>query len=535
MAGMTRRAFATGATLCAAAAAGASLPSGMALASEGSTSGDGGTARFDFHEPVAGEVAFEEAPVPEEAISQRVECDVVIAGAGLAGVSAALSAVQQGLSVMVFEKGGVASGRGAQLGAIGSKVQNEAGTEEIDKAEFVDDAMASMGYKADRKIWERYAENCGQAADWLIESLDGACGDWRADNVATVVNSGVKSWADTIQPSEGMAKVAPAALDKAVELGAQVMFNTPVVQLVNEGGAVTGAIARGADGEYILANASRGVVLATGGYEDNWEMLSKSVAPRDLAVATWRNPSLTNTGDGHMMGLAVGAGIDDYPHAMMNDPGGSVGSHTFCRPLAQPFLRVNEQGRRFVNEALSPEFVAAAIAMQPGAHDWVIIAGDLEENISETLTKRGLPFPVADMVSAFEKEAVKAASIEELAEACGIDPQGLEETVNAYDSYYDAQEDPQFGKSPTCLLPVREGPYYACEEGPAALVTVSGLTINEHSEVISVEGEPIPGLYALGNVSGRMFDSYYPHHLQANSHGRCVTFGYLLGIALAQK
>ena len=163
----------------------------------------------------------------------------------------------------------------------------------------------------------------------------------------------------------------------------------------------------------------------------------------------------------------------------------------------------------------------------------MIVAGDLEANVTELFTKRNLPFPIPDMVEALKAEVVEANTLDELADLIGVDKENLAKTIGDYNRFYDEQNDEEYGKDPSCLLAVREAPYYAIEEQNAALVTVSGLKIDKYSRVIDQFANPIEGLYAIGNVSGSMFDSYYPHHCQAISHGRCVTFGYLVGRRLA--
>lgn len=120
-------------------------------------------------------------------------------------------------------------------------------------------------------------------------------------------------------------------------------------------------------------------------------------------------------------------------------------------------------------------------------------------------------------------------TVETLAETIGVDADGLVKTVSRYNDLCAAGADDDFGKDASMLIPVEGGPYYACKEAPACLTTVSGLKVNADSMVLDTHGEPIAGLYALGNTSGSMFDSYYPHHCQAISHGRCITFGYLVG------
>ncbi len=486
---------------------------------------------FEWFPPIEGEVAYEAEEVTDAA--ETIDCDMVVCGGGIAGVCAALSGVQNGLNVVLFEKSAEFNGRGAQIGAIGSKLQKEAGAEEISVEDYVNDAVYSMGNRVSRAVWQRYAERCGEAADWLAESIGDACGTWSADSKVTLYNNGVPFWASTVLPAEMAGAIAPAVGEMLRTQGVDVRLSTPVVQLVKDGDAVVGAIAKSSEGDYIRANASKGVVLATGGYENNWQMLCQSLEPRDLAVGTWRNPATTNTGDGHLMGAAVGGQMDDYPHAIMNDPGASVKSHRYCRPLAQGFLRVNDHGKRFCNEGASQEHVGASIAIQPKAHCYVIIGGDLEANITELFTKRNLPFPVPAMVEAITPEVVEASTLEELADIIGVNKENFLATIENYNRFYDQQKDEEFGKDPSCLLAVKEGPFYAIEEQNAALVTVSGLKIDDHARVLDEFANPIDGLYAIGNVSGSMFDSYYPHHCQANSHGRCVTFGYLVGRQLA--
>lgn len=546
---MSRRSFFTGAAATGMALAAASLTGcaphakGEAKAAEkaaevaGASAGNQegmalpATFDFDWFPPMEGEVAFEEEPVTE--VAETIDCDMVVCGGGLAGVSAALSGVQNGLKVVLFEKSAEFNGRGAEIGAIGSKLQKEAGAEEISIEDYVNDAVYSMGNRVSRAVWQRYAERCGEAADWLAESIGDACGPWSVDSMVTLYNNGVPFWASTVLPAEMAGSIAPAVGELIQSLGVDARLSTPVVQLVKEGDKITGVVAKSENGDHIRANASKGVVLATGGYENNWEMLCESLEPRDLAVGTWRNPLTTNTGDGHLMGAAVGGQMDDYPHAIMNDPGASVKSHLYCRPLAQGFLRVNDHGKRFCNEGASQEHVGAAIAIQPKAHCYAIIGGDLEANITELFTKRNLPFPVPAMVEAITPEVIEAATLEELADAIGVNKENFLKTIENYNRFYDQQKDEEFGKDPSCLLAVKEGPFYAVEEQNAALVTVSGLKIDDHARVLDQYANPIEGLYAIGNVSGSMFDSYYPHHCQANSHGRCVTFGYLVGRQLA--
>lgn len=302
------------------------------------------------------------------------------------------------------------------------------------------------------------------------------------------------------------------------------------MQLIQQDGKIKGVYAKGSEG-IIKIEASQGVALATGGYEFNWDMLTQRIRPRDLAVYAWTNPTTTNTGDGILMGLAAGAAEDDWPHILMNDPAGAkTGTRANGAMLA--FLRVNENGQRFVNENLSFEYMSNAIMYQPGAHDFVLLSGtDILASLEKA--KGGAPWTPEDMYDSIKDVLVQADSLDELAKTCGINAENLSATVARYNELCEAGEDTDFGKKPNDLIPLSEGPYYAIEESGACLVTVNGLRINADSQVLTQEGSVIEGLYAVGNASGSMFNGTYPHHMSAISHGRCLTFGYLVGRRLA--
>lgn len=477
--------------------------------------------------PVEGHVAFEAEPVPDDAIVETIECDVVVCGAGIAGLSAALSCVENGLGTFVFEKNSVFAARGTEVGAINDSVHNAAGVIH-DAADFVNDGISTAHFRCDRAVWKRYADRSGEALDWAMGLAGDACGEFYCIGGNTEF-AGVTTWGTGVRMKNGFYSFVEMLEARTVELGGEVRYDTPAVQLITEDGKVVGIVAKGEAG-YIKALARRGVVLATGGYENNWEMLTQRIRPRDLAVYGWLNPTTTNTGDGILMGLAVGALEDDWPHILMNDPWG-VPTGGRATGIAPAFLRVNARGERFVNESLSFEYLTNAIMYQDGGRDFVIMSGDLMQAI-DTM-KGGAPWPTEDMYASIQDLLVQADTIEELAEKCGIDPTGLAATVARYNELCAMGEDVDFGKSPTCLAPLDEPPFYAVTEGGTCLVTVNGLRTDADSRVLATTGKPIEGLYALGNTSGSMFFGTYPHHQSAVSHGRCLTFGYLLGRRLA--
>lgn len=501
----------------------------------GSTSGETllpNLENLEFHKPNPAPVAFVEESISDADIVETVDCDVVVCGAGMAGATAAASCSQNGLSTVLLEKGSTFAARGSEIGAIGDRAHEAAGVE-IDKQKFLNDAMASADYRADRNVWLQFINRSGEAMNWAMdtsEATEGSkCGAFTVVG-ANTESDGVTTWASGVRVAGGTSALVEMMIENAKSHGADVRYNTPACQIMRDGdGAVTGVIAKG-DSGYIKFNATKGVVLATGGYDQNWDILSQVARPRDLAVNAWINPTLTEAGDGHLMGQAVGAAVDDYPHVLMNDPAGSTAGKR-ANGAIFAFPRVNAEGKRFVNESLSFEFLTNAIMYQPGARDYLLMSGDLEAAFDAM--KGVIPWKGSDLVEQCKDVLIEANSIEELAGKIGVDKDALQATVDRYNEFCAKGVDEDFGKNPTTLLPMDKAPFYALEESGSCLVTVSGLKINAKSQVLDTKGQAIEGLYALGNTSGSMFFGTYPHHISAISHGRCVCFGYLVGRTLA--
>ena len=487
---------------------------------------------LEFHKPTAAPVSFVEEKIADGEIKETIDCDVVVCGAGMAGATAAASCAQNGLSTVLIEKGTTFAARGSEIGAIDDRAHKAAGVE-IDKKKLLDDAMVSADYRADRNVWKKYIDRSGEAMDWAIDTSEATpgskCGAFTVVG-ANTESDGVITWASGVRVAGGTSAFVEMMIENAKSNGADVRYETPACQLVRDGeGAVTGVIAKGDNG-YIKFNAKKGVVLATGSYDQNWDILSQVARPRDLAVNAWINPTLTEAGDGHLMGQAIGAAVDDYPHVLMNDPAGSTAGKR-ANGAIFAFPRVNADGERFVNESLSFEFITNSIMYQKGARDYLLMSGDLEAAFD--IMKGVIPWKGSDLVEQCKDVLIEADSIDELAEKIGVDKDALKATVERYNEFCAKGVDEDFGKNPTTLLPLDKAPFYALEESGSCLVTVSGLKINDKSQVLDTAGDAIDGLYALGNTSGSMFFGTYPHHISAVSHGRCVCFGYLVGRTLA--
>ncbi|MFD0703278.1 hypothetical protein DMP06_09510 [Slackia equolifaciens] len=481
-----------------------------------------------------GEVAYEDGAISDDEVVEEIECDLLIFGAGPAGLSAAASASENGLNVVLLEKGAAISAHATQLGNYNSRFLTEA-DHAIDPTEVIYAARIASQYRCNEEIWRTYIERSGEATEWLEDTIiKGELGEVIPGEPERIVD-GLRWSGSYIMWGGGAAGYTEAynmVQDFCLSNGVDLRFETPGVQLIqDENGAIVGGYGKSADG-YIKITASKGVLLATGSYEYNPEMMEKCVRPRDRMAWAWCNPATTDTGDGHLMGLAVGAGMDDYPHPVMVDNSGAKDGSFYSVALF-PTMRVNDAGKRFTNIGIPFNFLANSIQYQRGGHDFCLMDGKMHETAAALLGPAVAAFDIDEVCEKFVNSSVECQTIAELAEAIGCDEATLQDTIDEWNAACEAGEDVKFQTPKDYLIKLDTPPYYAMEESGAFLATVGGLTVNEHSEVLDRNGNPIPGLYASGNVSGSMFYDTYPHQISGVSTGRCLTFGYILGRRLA--
>ena len=333
-----------------------------------------------------GPVAFESREIAASEIKRTEDFDVVVVGAGVGGLIAGLKAADMGANVLILEK--MTRGRGCFecFGAVGAKCQE--GTE-IDKAALLDEIYRSAYYRTRPEAARTYVDRSGEATDFWQEMLDkgangfvitkveqepSTCGfpaqtqliDTELgfyDSPALPEDASVRSGLSGIYVCLEMQDVAKTAYDNV-----DLRFSTPAVQLVAAvDGSVTGVIARDADG-YFQVNASKGVIIATGGYDANPEMMQAWTRAEDYAHSSWWNPAWGTTGDGHMMGLAIGAQMDPIPHPVMNFRWGTPDSFADFRTWNAVYfgILVNGRGKRFVREDAPFQVVSNAQNAQPG-------------------------------------------------------------------------------------------------------------------------------------------------------------------------
>ena len=499
-----------------------------------------------------GTVAFEDREIGEDELMWTEDCDFLVMGAGICGIMATLKAGVMGANVICVEKTSRGRNTWESVGGYGSKAQAASGNE-VDPARFVDAILRSGYFRAIPEVVWSYVNNSGEAIDFMQEMMD------QTDYEIEIYNTtqpetgydlvtiqaehkfkitGPVEWTAHLTGMFPMAALTTRA--EAMENVDLRMYNAGVQLIQDETGRVCGAICKNEEGYYRI-NAAKGVLLATGGYECNFELMKAWLRPEDYMYSVPDFPCVGPTGDGHLMGLRVGANMDPIPHAPMifngSCPDIRSGNHLSIRRMIYAVApMVNGKGRRFCNESHQKDMLAnsinSAVSFTGGA--WYIFDHTVAAAATEDLT----PY--------FENGTLaKGETLEELAENLGIPGDALVATIEKWNGYL-AQETPvdlEFrrdlvsintvvaaltdGKVQASALPVQEGPFYALISRDILLTTVSGLIINENCQVLDTKGNVIEGLYAGGNASGGMYSSTYPRHLPSVSVGRASTFGYV--------
>lgn len=465
------------------------------------------------------------------------EADIVIVGAGTAGLVTAVAAAQEGKSVIVIAKDDAPSGQGGSHFAINSRLFNELGLS-IDVAEAVTHELQINGYKVSERQWSIFANESGAAMDWYCDIMEaGGLGCTIEVPSYNCGGSTAEYWGSHIffggpndQPFGDLVDELDILVDELVNTRGQTLhLLTRATKLVrNESGRVEAVLAEGPDGDQIKFVARNAVVLATGDY-GNDEELKQRYCSYAVGIPSMKFPD-SNTGDGHKMALEIGAAMQKCDqHAAM-----IFGAMEIHRALI-----VNRDGMRVGNERISNAFNAMQMLQQPGGVAFGVwdsaYAGLVRVDAPRLTLEADTPEAIqASFDAAVEAgTAFKADTIEELAVLAGIDPEALARTVARYNELCEAGRDTDFYKSAEFLIPVAVPPFYIQKSAPALLVTLGGLDVTPDMEVLDTDGRVIEGLYAMGAVAGNFFANTYTTYMAGANLGRNICFGYRLGKRLA--
>ena len=514
-------------------------------------------------------------PVGEEQIAEVYVSDVVIVGAGNAGMAAGMAAVQAGATVTILEKMAAIGSSRSSIGALDSRCQKEAGIR-INKHEIVEELCKYASHRVNQRLIRLWADESGATLDWLGDLMakqgyemliETDCGNedhgfYKTFPIchnlqATYEGDAIPYMQDpSVHPEIAVHLAAPFQ-----EAGGRLLFSTPMVQLLqNENGRVIGVTARDADGDYIRVYGRKGVMICTGGYAQNEEMM-RDMNPYAVKHCTTMEGYPGNTGDGIRAATWIGADKDDMPTVMVFDRGGvpaGVGgggmyaqSGIMTHIGSQPFLKVNHDGERFCNESVPYDFIYHAATRERLSTYCMVFGSDWREQTRQfrtigcsrlQLSPSGSRYLLSseDFTEFFFQNvlmpagvAVEAETLEELAEKLQLPVDTFLATVKRYNELCAKGEDEDFGKESYRMLPLDKPPYRGVTLGGQLLCTLDGLRINTDMQVLNARGEVIEGLYAGGNDSGGFFSDNYPELMVGIAMGRTFTFARLAGEKMA--
>ena len=494
---------------------------------------------------------------------KQLQADVIVIAGGMSGLCASVAAAEKGMQVMVFEKSGTMGGA-ANMGMGFFAVESDIQRKQLDGL-TVDQAFREMmeynHWRADARLIRKLYQQSGDTVKWIqnmgVEFL-GAFPYFKDSNATwhlpKVGNSN--------KPTERGATILVKALyARAQELGVQFFFNTPVKQITkDEEGWITGVIA--ASEETTYEASADAVIVATGGFGDNPQMILDNLGyHHGEDLFSFRIPGLA--GDGIRMAWEVGAGRSPMNIEMTYEaPGFPGGNVTDCL-FRQPNLMVNLDGLRFINEEImcNTPFTGNAINLQKKRTGISI----LTDEICDSYAGRGLDYLVHHKDGVFlvdnwrryfdayfggtegyspEKAAAaammglndpnaqmffQADSPAELAEAVGMNVDNFVATVEEYNRYCDTGRDEFFGKKPEFLKPIRGKKYYAMKYFPAGYGSLGGIKVNDNLQVVTPDGDPIPGLYGAGTDVCAIFGDTYNFYMPGSTMGFAINSGRMAG------
>lgn len=506
--------------------------------------------------------------IAEADIVAEHRTEVLVIGCGTGGMFAVASAAEAGARVIGIERFPTGTGIRDDLGAMNSRYQKAWGTK-IDKWDFVTAATQYAAGHIQQDLVKLWCDESGPTIDWYGDRLAERGVELWHESGDKVDESRYHHFPTGHSPrwrtsDDGTGKPLDGNVilrDYALKHGARFDYGMKMVRLEKRDGRVTGCIAQNADGKYVRYVATKGTVVATGGYSLNYRML-EALQPWTLRTIG-RNRSVPGAhGDGIRACLWVGAKMDEKHDALKFDrcairpdqkPGaecakkGDVGTFWMA---SQPWLKVNADGRRFINESGTYENILHADEYQKGHCHYTLFDSNWTKYVQQFKMhgcSRLVPFENgADPNIPWQvfKEKyfpvllekgflMQADTIEELAEKLGLPPKALRATVDRYNGLVRKGNDEDYGKEPFRLSPMDKPPFYGAKNTGDILCTMDGIQIDVNMNAIDTEGNPIPGLYVIGNDSGGYFANTYPNLVTGMACGRTVTFGRHVGRYLA--
>ena len=511
-----------------------------------------------------------EPDIDEAAITETVDTDILIVGAGNGGMFAAAYAAANGLNFRVIEQNANVQDTRHWYGAVDSAAAKEAGEPATDKAKLLSEISRYASGKCDQRVVKTWINESAAMHDfmrsiledkygWVCDFTSGSEAAWPAENAEHNTD-----YLFPVQEHNYMASESASGLPRnelllqyIQELGYDVDFKTSLAKLEkNSDGRITGIIAQSTeDDHFIRYNANQGVLLACGGFPGNPYMMEQ-LDPLGTSVTTACSYSPADKGYGIRAAVWAGANLDKEAAPMLFDRGivapgvdggyvdsdSAFGGKAFpgkirqFNPGTQPFLKVNRNGERFANESCPYNDIVYAAAHQPGrVYAQICDANILEDakrfhtiGCSAQTRNGGEKYIQGKMDEAIEAGALfKCDTLDELADKMGFTGAAKDTflaTVERYNELNDKQNDEDFGKPAYRLSAIRTAPFYGCWLGASLLTTEQGIAINEKGQALDTNNQPMEGLYITGDMSGSFFANNYPCLMAGVAMGRTLTY-----------
>ena len=494
----------------------------------------------------------------EKAEDSTVDADIVIVGAGGAGMTAAITAAEEGKSVVILESQSMVGGNsvratgGMNAGKTVYQDENEfgeaAGVEKTLKTaaeKYADNETITALAKTVSEQWAEYQANPTGYFDSVelmeLDTMVGGKGindpelvetlcsnsadaiDWLDEHGITlhnVASFGGASVERIHRPVDADGKtisvgsyMIPLLQENCEKAGVQILLNTTANEILTDANdAAVGVKATGASGETVTVNA-KAVVLTTGGFGANLDMVTE-YKPELKGFMTTNAAGAQ--GQGIEMATAIGAGTVDMDQIQIHP---TVEANTAA--LITEGLRgdgavlINAEGKRFIDEVGTRDVVSAAEIAQTGSYSWLVVDQAMVDasSVIQGYIKKGY--------------TVTGETYEELGKAMGVDEAAFAETMNTWNGYVDAKNDPDFGRT-SFANKLDTAPYYAIKVTAGVHHTMGGLTINTNTEVLKEDGSVIPGLFAAGEVTGGVHGA---NRLGGNAVADFTVFGRIAGKA----
>jgi len=517
-----------------------------------------------------------EPEIVDSEVEATTTVDVIVVGAGVAGVAATRSASEEGAMVAVFEKGNGPQCRSGEYAVINGKLQARWGRNNMDVDELVDSHMVESSHKVKRAIISRWAKESAEVFDWFISAKPDLyiCDTARSDVpdeykdafLIPIVHplpehynykeELIPTYPTSVNLLPSQAPVVIANMDKAISTGkVQTYYGHFVEKLIMDNGRCIGVYARNAQtGKYVKAIANKGVILATGDYSSNDEIL-KYFCPEVLENNTprmWFNMDVegnkTNTGDGLKLGAWVGAKIQQYHAPMIHHMGAAADANGISVMGIAGFLQLAANGKRFMNEDIPGQQMENQIELLKGQYSYQFWDANWKEQLQYMPAAHGTPCyydestPKNNAISYNHKSQAqldkaveegrcfKADTLEELLSKLEIDKETALKSIERYNELCHKGKDEDFGKTAKRLFPLETPPFYAAKMTVAPmLVCMGGLESDEEGHTFDENRNIIPGLYVAGNIQGNRFAVQYPIGIKGVSHSLALFYGYVAG------